>query len=323
MNSIREFRPATEQERMYTYSQSQELLMKTGAIGYLRGDFDTSGNLFYSTWFDTVRSRKTPDFKEEFDQVINAMREDPEYHGILAGRSQMSDYCRTQPDSAMKGNYTTEYAFRINTAKYAYVMRLNPTKGDYNFYVCCYQKHWLDRHLEASARGIRFITSRYKDKFRLKDGDKIRMLQPNGEHIDRAVRFIDEYHIEVGYGPWANIYHICEFAERVEECGYKVIPLRSSLPEQCRSTLPSTGEIILIDKGESGYRSSDLPRKTPEENRQAVDDYNRREGITRAQEAAMAAGSMFGWDVPTADPQNYDEEGRLIKAGERNREDAR
>ena len=323
MNPIREFRPATEQERMYTYSQSQELLMKTGSIGYLRGDFDTSGNLFYSTWFDTVRSRKTPDFKEEFDQVINAMREDPEYHGILAGRSQMSDYCRTQPDSAMKGNYTTEYAFRINTARYAYVMRLNPTKGDYNFYVCCYQRQWLDKHLEASARGIRFITSRYKDKFRLKDGDKIRMLQPNGEHIDRAVRFIDEYHIEVGYGPWANIYHICEFAERMEECGYKVIPLRSSLPEQCRSILPSTGEVILIDKGESGYRSLDLPNKTPEENRQAVDDYNRRESITRAQEAAMAAGSMFGWDVPAADPQDYDEEGRLIKPAERNREDAR
>ncbi len=323
MIPIREFRPATEQERMYTYAQSQEVQMKTGMIGYLRGDFGSSGGMFYSTWFDTVKSRKTPDFKEEFDQVINAMRDDPEYHGILGGRSKMEAYCRTQPESAMKGNYTTEYAFRISTARYAYIMRLNPTRGDYNFYVTCYQRQWLDKHLEASAKGIRFITSRYKDKFRLKDGDKIRMLQPNGEYVDRTVRFIDEYHIEVGDGPWANIYHICEFAERMEECGNKVIPLRSSLPVQCQSILPSTGEIILIDRGENGYRSLHLPNKTPEENRQAVDDYNRKQGITRAQEAAMSAGSMFGWDVPAADPANYNEMGQLIVSDRRDRENAR
>ena len=71
MNPIKEFRPATVQERMYTYTQSQELTMKTGAIGYLRGDFGTSGGLFYSTWFDKVPSRKTQPFKDELDQVIN------------------------------------------------------------------------------------------------------------------------------------------------------------------------------------------------------------------------------------------------------------
>ena len=112
-------------------------------------------------------------------------------------------------------------------------------------------------------------------------------------------------------------------SERMEECGNKVIPLRSSLPVQCQSILPSTGEIILIDRGESGYRSLDLPNKTPEENRQAVDDYNCKEGITRAQEAAMSAGSMFGWDVPAADPANYNEQGQLIVSDRRDREGAR
>ena len=46
MISIREFRPATEQERLYTYAQSQEVQMKTGMIGYLRGDFGSSGGMF-------------------------------------------------------------------------------------------------------------------------------------------------------------------------------------------------------------------------------------------------------------------------------------
>ena len=323
MNPIKEFRPATEQERMYTYTQSQELTMKTGAIGYLRGNFGTSGGLFYSTWFDKVPSRKTQPFKDELDQVINTLRDDPAYHGILAGRSQMADYCHSQPDSAMNGNYTTEYAFRISTDEFAYLLRLNPTKGDYNFYVNCYQKRWLDKHLEAASRGIRFITPRYKEKFRISDGDRIRMIRPEGDYIDRVVRYIDDYHIEVGYGASVNLYHICEFAERMEGNGYKVIPLRSSLPDQCFSTLPSNGDIIVIRKGESGYSPAGLPNHGMERDREKVNQLNSLEGITPAQEAAMSAGSMFGWDVPAADPKNYNEKGQLMASNHRNRDFAR
>lgn len=45
-------RPLTVPERKYTYAQSSQLQGQTGNIGYLRGDFGSSGDQFYTTWFD-------------------------------------------------------------------------------------------------------------------------------------------------------------------------------------------------------------------------------------------------------------------------------
>lgn len=41
-------------------------------------------------------------------------------------------------------------------------------------------------------------------------------------------------------------------------------------------------------------------------------------GVTKAQSAAMMAGSMFSWDAPAADPKNYDENGQPIPPKSRN-----
>jgi len=46
---------------------------------------------------------------------------------------------------------------------------------------------------------------------------------------------------------------------------------------------------------------------------EGADAINEQIGVTRAQAAAMLAGSMFGWACPGADPANYDEQGKPVK----------
>ena len=112
-------------------------------------------------------------------------------------------------------NYCTEYGFRVDTEKHAFLLRCNPTKGDYNFYCYCYVKEWLDKHIQKAEQGIRFIDPQYKELFRIPDGGKVIVTTSWGEKREYPCRFIDEYHTEVG----SNLYHICEFAERMQKNG--------------------------------------------------------------------------------------------------------
>lgn len=243
-------------ERNYCYTQSQQISMQTGLIGHLRADMDSSGTGFFSSFFNFRADLKTEDFKTEFDAVINALRFDENYGGILKDRSALSSYCREIPESSFGGD-GREFGFRVDTKQYSYMLRLNPNRGEYNLYCYCYQKKWLDRHLQQAERGIRFINPHYKELFRIPDGDKIRIIHSDGEKTDYTCRYIDDYHVEIGSG-WNSLLHICQFAEIMERNGSTVIPLRSSLPEQCYSVLPDTGELIIIKKGESGYYRTDI-----------------------------------------------------------------
>lgn len=304
-------RPLTIEERKYTYAQSMQLEGQTACIGHLRGDFDSSGNGFYTSWTDTREQWKTDEFKAELDEVINALREDK---GLLHNRRDMAAFARANPDSAFKGNYCTEYGFRVDTEKHSYLFRCNPTQGDYNFYCFCYQREWLDDHIDRARRDIRFIDSGYKDLFKLPDGEQITIISADGQKRDFTCRYIDEAHLEVG----DSLYHICEFAERMERSGSTYQPKEIPLPRECLSTLPSSGEMILITRYQKGYTPRSI-QKSPEENRAIVDRYNKNNGISKAQEAAMVAGSMFGWDTPAAKPKNYDENGKAVKPKEKER----
>lgn len=80
------------------------------------------------------------------------------------------------------------------------------------------------------------------------------------------------------------------------------------LPEFCYGVLKSTGETIVIKVGETGYFKS--------EDQRPADELNEIIEVTKAQRMAMEVGSMFGWEVHGANPNNWTEDGKLKKEGE-------
>ena len=171
----------TPQERMYSYSQSSQIEAQTGCIGHLRGDFG-AGQEFFTSWFEHRGEYKTDEFKAEFDDVVNSLREKD---GLLFSRDSMTRYCRQRPEAEMVGNYCTEYGFKLKTDQHTYMLRCNPNYGDYNFYLYAYVGRFLEHYMEKAKQGIRFITPGYKEIFRIPDGDSIRIFTGGGETRDR------------------------------------------------------------------------------------------------------------------------------------------
>ena len=313
-----ELRAMTRAEKLYCYAQSWQINMQTGLIGHLRGDMDSNGMEFYTTFFDFRPNLKTEVFQAEFDNVVNTLRNDVAFGQILGNRGKLAAYCYASPESKITAD-RSEYGFRVNTENYAYLLRLNPNRGEYNFYIYCYKRDLLDRHMLQAERGIRFIDPHYKEKFRLDDGDKIRYTTKDGKNQEMQIRYIDEYHMETSSNHGKNLFHIAEFADLFESRGCStLIPLRASLPEYCYSM--AENKLIKIVKGESGYYEL---AQLDANGRKTVDDKNAAIGVTKAQEAAMLVGSMFGWDKIGADPKNYDDQGMPIVNQNRNRGEER
>jgi hypothetical protein len=73
-----------------------------------------------------------------------------------------------------------------------------------------------------------------------------------------------------------------------------VLTTLKKLPEVCLTRSKLTGSVIAIRRGELGHYPIDT-HVTPE-------DFNARRGITPDQVQAMENGSVFGWEIPGADP---------------------
>lgn len=208
-----DIRVMTPDEQKYTYAQSQQLRGQTGSIGYLRGDFGTNGAGFYTSWFDHQPELKTTKFCYDLDTVITELRR--KHLGLLQSRDTMLNYVGQQPDSRMTSDRGTQFGFRVDTEKHAFLFRCNPSRGDYNFYCFCYVREWLDHHMQKASRGIGFIDPNYNELFRIPDGGQIAVTSANGTRLTKTCRYIDDTHVEVG----GELYHSCQFAEMLERSG--------------------------------------------------------------------------------------------------------
>ena len=68
---------------------------------------------------------------------------------------------------------------------------------------------------EDRKRDCRFIDTHYNLLFTVRDGGSIVLTDMDGTRRALACTYIDDYHIKVG----SNVFHICEFAERMHERG--------------------------------------------------------------------------------------------------------
>ena len=88
----------------------------------------------------------------------------------------------------------------------------------------------------------------------------------------------------------------------------------SGLPKLCYAMNDTTKRLIIIKRGEEGYHElQDDESLVLAETLGVVDKLNETLKVTPAQREAMIAGSMFGWNIPAADPTRSDTEGHPIR----------
>ena len=209
-------------ERLYLYQNSTQINAQTGFQGYLRGDFDNCGDVFHHDFFPA----KTPvdlEFADALQQVMEALRDT-----ILKSFDTLRTFCYGDGYDGHIPSELEEAAFaaRIDNGNYAFFLRFHPLKGQYHVYCFCYRKDWLGQHMDKARNGIRFIDSSFTEKFRLEDGGRIRETATAIDNsIERTARYIDDYHVEIG----GNLYHICEYAERLEAAEKTVEPVTGKM----------------------------------------------------------------------------------------------
>ena len=130
-----------------------------GCIGHLRGDFGSDGKEFFTTWFDHKCDHLNDQrFKSVFDTLINQLRREGQ---VLSGRREMERYCTPHQDCRLLNPYVDKsWGFRIYSPHYAFYLRCMPIKGDYNFYIFCYDKNMLLDKLARERDLPRYCYSR-------------------------------------------------------------------------------------------------------------------------------------------------------------------
>lgn len=205
-------RAVEAQEFPYCTSFSGQVQMISGLVATYLVDYDKENHdSFLCLCRVHDHDRMTELFQKEMDSAMAALKSE-RLQEVLVNSWRMSSACSSLQALCVEKNGNKAYGLRADTEHFSIMMRLEPWAEGYKAYLYAYEKKWLDRHLEKTKGGIRFITSDYKELFRLPDGGTVTIIRPDGKESTMTCWFLDEYHFETG----GRTYHICEFAEMME-----------------------------------------------------------------------------------------------------------
>lgn len=126
------FQPEPADDVALLYSDN---LREDACIGHLRGDFGSSGEEFWATWWPhKAHAANTIVFKSEFDALVNYLRTN-----LLASLSSMRRYISVNPSMHIP-HVDDGYGYRIQTGRHDNYIRCSLFRGDYNFNIFCYLK---------------------------------------------------------------------------------------------------------------------------------------------------------------------------------------
>ena len=136
-----------DDEIAFAYTQRKDIMQESGCIGHLRVDMDSTGTGFFTSWDNHTAELKTDAFKAEFDEVINELRFGEESGGFLKNRDSIKKFVRQFPESSITED-NIAFGVRVDTDDHAYMVRMNPQKGEYAAYIYAYDREMLDAYLE-------------------------------------------------------------------------------------------------------------------------------------------------------------------------------
>lgn len=333
----REFvlRPASLDEVGLFYSE-EKLDEALGTVGHLRMDFGHGEKEFWHTWWPHNEDRfNTPEFKEVLQRFVDDLRQT----GLLKNLGAMDAYCWQHGGSITEDRRS--YGYIAETENYRFCLRCTPFPGEYQGYLYCYdlcqQEMYRQEHpvvgrvtfasgeqqeftdskalLQAireelpfrSTTGFRFETLTDDPEVKKAVDDTILKEYLGGQASDGWGEGFEQRPIEVDGGElYVHLWQPDDWSIQTEQERFAP-KVAEGLPELCFSTLRTTGQLICIKRGETGYYPSDWDTGDKEGNVELADELNEDLGVTPIQRQAMEIGSMAGWDVPGADPKHYEE----------------
>ena len=128
-----EIKPASPDEAGLFFAMPSEKDTELGCIGHIRMDFGKSGNEFWHTWWPRgPEELNSPEFKAELQKVVDELRQ-----SVLKNRIAMERFCYGH-GGKIPGGWVQNYGYVVETERYRYCLRCDPSPGTYNGYLTCF-----------------------------------------------------------------------------------------------------------------------------------------------------------------------------------------